>query len=171
MESSLDAPQIRDLDDAAIVASLDANRRAVVGKLDGLDREQATRHVLPSGVTLLGVVQHLTWVEREWFENVFLGTATKDWESDESFAVGPDATVETLVSDYRAACRRSAAIVAAAGSLDALAVAPHWYFGTVTLRFILGHMTRETARHAGHLDILRELTDGVIGDDAAPPQL
>ncbi|MEP7112443.1 MAG: DUF664 domain-containing protein [Ilumatobacteraceae bacterium] len=48
-------------------------------------------------------------------------------------------------------------------SLEARSVLPHDYFGIVTLRWIVLHMTKETARHAGHLDILRELTDGRTG--------
>jgi hypothetical protein len=53
--------------------------------------------------------------------------------------------------------------VAASPSLDVPSREPHWHFGTMTLRWILLHMLRETARHAGHLDILRELTDGATG--------
>ena len=124
--------------------------------------------VLPSGVTLLGVVQHLTWVEREWFDNDVLGAATKHWQGPESSVIDDAATVEVLLADYRAACGRSDEIVAPAPSLDSTAVGEHWYFGPVTLRWILGHLTRETARHAGHLDVLRELTDGTVGDDDAP---
>jgi len=171
MNAPASTPSVRDLDDISIRAELDGNRRAVVGKLAGLTRQQATQVRLPSGVTLLGVVQHLTWVEREWFENVFLGAATKDWEGPESFVIDDAATVEGLDADYRAACRRSDEVVAAAPSLDCTAVREHWYFGPVTLRWILGHLTRETARHAGHLDVLRELTDGSVGDDGAPDLL
>ena len=60
---------------------------------------------------------------------------------------------------------RRRAIVAEVSSLEQQSVTPHWFFGIVTLRWILLHMIRETARHAGHLDILRELTDGRTGDD------
>jgi hypothetical protein len=58
---------------------------------------------------------------------------------------------------------RSREILDDASSLEATSQIPHDYFGFVTLRWIVLHMTTETARHAGHLDILRELTDGATG--------
>jgi len=68
-----------------------------------------------------------------------------------------------VIDDYVQAVERSRQIVSEQPSLDVLSVAPHDFFGIVSLRWILFHMNRETARHAGHLDILRELTDGQIG--------
>lgn len=154
---------MRDLDDATLVADLAFYRDVVVRKLEGLDRERATAVRLPSGVTLLGVVQHLAWVEREWFGHCLRGEPMADWEPEESFVVAPGLTVEDVVADYRAACAAGEAATAAAGSFDVATVEPHWYFGIVTLRFVLQHLLKETARHAGHLDVLRELTDGATG--------
>ncbi len=158
-----DAERVRDLDDAELLESLDFNRAVAVGKVEGLTLEQATAIVLPSGVTLLGVVQHLAWVERDWFEHCLLGAPSDDADVDESFRIDPSTSVERVIDDYHDTCARSRATVAAAPSLDVRTVAPHWFFGTVTLRWILLHMIRETARHAGHLDVLRELTDGRTG--------
>ena len=158
-----DAEPVRQLDDAELLESLDFNRAVVVAKVEGLTLPQATAVVMPSGVTLLGVVQHLAWVEREWFEHCILGAPSDDADIDESFRIDPSTSVEHVIDDYRDTCKRSRGTVAAASSLDVPTVAPHWFFGIVTLRWILLHMIRETARHAGHLDILRELTDGRTG--------
>jgi uncharacterized damage-inducible protein DinB len=175
-EPTPEAP-VRDGDDSQLVRALHGNRRAVLGKVSGLTLADATSLRLPSGVTLLGVVAHLTAVEREWFGHCYLGEPLEgygepdDSDVDTSFEIDPAWTIDDVVDDYRRACRRSAEAVAAAPSLDERTREPHWYFGIVTLRFVLQHVLTETARHAGHLDILRELTDGDVGDDRAPDDI
>ncbi len=77
----------RDLDDAELLDSLDWNRSVVVRKLDGLTLEKATVVVTPTGLTLLGVVRHLAWCERGWFEHFFLGQPDEAVDIDASFAV------------------------------------------------------------------------------------
>jgi len=154
---------VRDLDDAQLLSSLDWNRSVAVRKLDGLSLAEATRIRMPTGPTLVGVLRHLAWDERGWFEHFFLGEPDEAVDIDESFAVDAVSTVDEAIADYLAAVERSREIVRSAPSLEALSVLPHDYFGIVTLRWILLHMTTETARHAGHLDILRELTDGQTG--------
>ena len=118
---------------------------------------------MPSGVTLLGVVKHLAWVERTWFEFHLLGGPEDATNVDASFDV-ERLTISDVVGDDERACVRSRAVVADAASLEVQTIEPHWFFEIVTLRWILFHMTRETARHAGHMDILRELTDSQTGD-------
>jgi hypothetical protein len=167
---------LRDGDDAQLLRALQGNRRAVLGKVEGLTLDEATSLRLPSGVTLLGVVAHLAAVEREWFGHCYLGESLNGYGDDEegedtSFSIDPAWTLDDVVNGYRIACRRSQEIVAAAPSLDDPTREPHWYFGIVTLRFVLQHVLTETARHAGHLDILRELTDGAVGDDLAPDEV
>lgn len=154
---------MRDLDRAELVETLDFYRAVVVGKLAGLSREQSTAQVLPSGTTLLGIVAHLTLVEDEWFRHCFLGEPALEWDIDASFRVPDTASLDDVLGGYARACDRSRVIVAAASSLDAPTSAPHWYFGVTSLRYVLWHMTKETARHAGHADVLRELTDGATG--------
>ena len=113
---------------------------------------------------LTGVVRHLAWVERGWFEHHLLGGPPPlPDDIDESFAITRVSSVEEVIDDYTAACERAREIVSQQPSLDVLSVAPHDFFGIVSLRWMLFHMNRETARHAGHLDILRELTDGATG--------
>ena len=156
------APRV--FDDTELFASLDFNRGVVVRKVQDLNFDDATRVVLPSGVTLLGVVRHLAWVERGWFEHHLVGGPPPlPDDIDESFAITRVSSVEEVIDDYTAACERAREIVSQQPSLDVLSVVPHGFFGIVSLRWMLFHMNRETARHAGHLDILRELTDGATG--------
>ena len=142
---------------------LDWNRAVVPQKAEGLDREQATRVATPTGLTVLGLVTHLTVVEARWFRHHLLGEPDDDWVLASSFDVSDDLTVEAAVAAYRAACDRSRQATADL-PLDTVSVVPHGIFGPVTLRWIIVHMIDETARHLGHLDVLRELTDGQVGD-------
>jgi uncharacterized damage-inducible protein DinB len=135
---------------------LDVCRGAVVEKISGLSEEDIRRRLVPSLTTVGAVVKHLRWVESGWFHEL-LGARSgdhrrahpRDWE----FTVQPDDTVASLVAAYQDACARSRE-VAAAHSLDD--VVPHFSMGSVSLRWIFVHLIEETARHAGHLDILRE---------------
>jgi hypothetical protein len=142
---------------------LDWNRAVAAAKVAGLTREEATRAATPTGLTLLGVVAHLAWVEDLWFTHRFRGGPEPAGDHPGSFLPGPADTVESVVSGYEAACDRSRAVVAGA-ALDEVSVRDHPIYGRVTLRWIVVHMVEETARHAGHLDILREQTDGRTGD-------
>jgi hypothetical protein len=119
---------------------------------------------MPSGTTALGIICHLAWMERWWFEATFTGEAVAfPWTDDD-----PDAdwrplsgeTVDTVVDRYVAAARRSNEIITAA-ELDDVAVNPDmppFSIGDQTLRWILIHMIEETAQHLGHAEILAELT-------------
>lgn len=159
---------MRDLDDATLIAALDGQRRAVLGKVAGIDRATAEVRRTASGTTIAGVLQHLVVVERDWFGHLFAGGPDLYGDLEDDFAPPTDLTLDDLVEEYRAACRQSAVVVAAASSFDTVSALPHPFFGLVTLRWLHMHLLRETARHAGHLDILREETDGQLGDDAAP---
>lgn len=81
---------------------------------------------------------------------------TRAWE----FHVDEDDTLDRLVTAYEEACEESRTI-AASHTLDD--DVRHRRMGAVSLRWIYLHMTEETARHAGHIDILRELLDGTTG--------
>ena len=147
-----------------LAAFLDRYRETVIWKVSRLGEEQANRRLVPSMTTLLGIVKHLAWVERWWFRMVFAGEAIPepwtDEDPDPDFRIEPGETIESIVSFYRDEIARSRAISAAA-QLDDVAKKPG---RTVTLRWIMIHLIEETARHAGHADILRELTDGSIGE-------
>ncbi|HEV7888700.1 MAG TPA: DinB family protein [Acidimicrobiales bacterium] len=139
---------------------LDYHRGVLVWKLDGLSDDDARRSMVPSGTSLLGLVKHLTDVERWWFQEVFAGRDLPELEGDQ-FQPRLDESVAELVAAYREACAESRRVAAGAGSLDE--VARHRQ-RKPTLRWVMVHMIEETARHNGHADILRELLDGTIGD-------
>ena len=144
---------------------LDVYRGIVAGKLAGLGEEDARRRLVPSATTLLGLVRHLAAVEREWF-GLVLGqrppAAVGLPVPGDGFTIGPDDTVAGVLAEYRSACEQSGASAAEHGLDDTV---PHWRLGSVSLRWIYVHMIEETARHAGHADILREQTDGSTGFD------
>jgi uncharacterized damage-inducible protein DinB len=147
---------------AMLTGYLDWYREIAERKLDGLSLAEATRVSTPTGVTLLGTIAHLGWVERRWFGHYLCGDAPDDADATTSFTVAADDTVEAIVARYRRACERSREVTAAL-ELDTMTIIPHDVFGDQSLRWVLVHMIEETARHAGHLDILRELTDGRTG--------
>ena len=155
-----------DLDEReTLIAFIDSYRDAMLVKLDGLDREQVSRRVLPSRTTLLGLIKHLTLVEQWWFGCVLAGGPEpyEDPDDPDSEWLITDADdPEKIVADYRAACARSNEIARAVASLDAHGPGPHR--PEITARWILVHMVDETARHAGHADIIRELIDGRTGE-------
>lgn len=136
-------------------------RGAVVRASAGLTSEQQRMPGVPSGTSLLGLIRHLTAVEEHWFQRVFLG---EDRSTDMSMDVPAGANREEVTAAYRRACARSDEFAGACPSLSTLArtVNPG-EDRVVSLRRILAHMIEETARHAGHADILRERIDGATG--------
>ena len=133
---------------------LDSYRAALVRKVEGVSDEDAARPGVASGTSLLWLVQHMVLVEQNWFVRVLHGTdLERQWPT-------ADEPVADAVARYQAACEHSRELAAGVG-LDAIAANPERPF---TLRWILLHMIEETARHAGHADILREQLDGVTGE-------
>jgi len=150
---------------ATLHANLDRVRDAVLWKLDRLDEEQARRPMTPSGTSLLGLVKHLASVEYGWFVESFGRDVEPLWfdpYTDEDMRAGPDETTEQIVAFYGRA-RAAADRVITELPLDAVG-RPPWREHSVSLRWVLVHMLEETARHAGHMDIVRELIDGAAGD-------
>ena len=149
---------------------LDYYRATILTKIDGLTDEQARTRFVGSDTTLLGIVRHLSEVERSWFRRRLRGEDAppmyySDQDPDGDFHPGLDWTIAEAVATYERECDVSRVIVADTASLDELAVRPVEGYGSgVSLRWILVHMIEETARHAGHADILRELIDGATGD-------
>ncbi|MBV9592982.1 MAG: DinB family protein [Actinobacteria bacterium] len=140
---------------------LDFARRAVLKKLDGLSEEQTRRSIVPTGTTLLGLVNHLVDGERYWFRVHLLGEGTEpDW--DAHMSADPRDSLDEVRARYQEAIADANAAINRLGRLDARSVGEVDGRPT-TLRWTIAHMTSETARHAGHADILRELIDGVTG--------
>ncbi|MBV1850835.1 DinB family protein [Catellatospora tritici] len=144
-----------------LVGLLDFLRATVVHKVYGLSDEQAfARPVAASQLTPGGLLKHLTAVERYWFSIDFaaLDVAWPSTEQD-GFPIEPGDTLAGIVAGYVAECERSRSAIAGA-ELDAAARGEGMAF---TLRYALAHMIEETARHCGHLDLLRESIDGQTG--------
>ncbi|MDT0341689.1 DinB family protein [Streptomyces litchfieldiae] len=150
-------------------AALDRHRDVVLWKLEGLDDEQARRVVTPLGNSLLGLVKHLGGAELGWFCLTF-GRETGPLPFDPAVGDGSDLRVgagESVqdVVDFYVRARGTADRAIDALDLDDLGTAFAFFGGaTVSLRWALVHMLEETVRHAGHMDIVRELVDGATGD-------
>jgi uncharacterized damage-inducible protein DinB len=148
-----------------LVAFLDFQRDTLLWKVSGLGEEQLRTPRTPSGMSLLGLVKHLAYVERSWFQRRFLGRDVYiPWRSgdpDGDFRIEPDDTAKSMVTFYKAEIDQSRQITAKTDSLDTLAADAD---RPVSLRWIMIHMIEETARHVGHADIMREMTDGQTGE-------
>jgi hypothetical protein len=150
---------------AMLTAFLDFQRDTLIWKLSSLTEEQIRKPWTPSGTSLLGLVKHLGYVERSWFQRRFQGLEVHvAWHAgppDSDFRIEPDETPKAILDFYLGEVEQSRRITAEAPSLDAMAQRQD---RVVSLRWILIHMIEETARHVGHADILRELTDGRTGE-------
>jgi hypothetical protein len=144
---------------------LDFLRSTTINKVAGLTSEQAfSAPVPPSALTPAGVVKHLTGVERFWFSIDFAGADLPfPWPEDDphgNFPIAPGDTLPGIVAAYTEECDRSRAAINGR-ALDEPARGAGMSF---TLRYALAHMVEETARHCGHLDLLRERIDGARGE-------
>ncbi|QKW34823.1 DinB family protein [Actinomadura sp. NAK00032] len=148
-------------------AALDRHRDVVLWKLQGLDEEQVRRAMTPSGTSLLGLAKHLAAVEYSWFCETF-GRETeplpfREDDPEADLRVEPGETTDGIVAFYGRARAASDRVIE---ELDLETRGTAWHGATVTLRWVLIHMVEETARHAGHMDVVRELIDGATGDHA-----
>ena len=154
---------------------LQATRALLLAKLDGLREYDRRRPMVPSGTNLLGLVKHLVGIEY-----VYLGTSVGrppakvlPWEEDLSVWAGadmwalPSESTDYITDLYREACAHSDRSIAEL-DLDTPAEVPHWPEGErrTTFGALLVRVVDETAHHAGHADIVRELIDGQGGADA-----
>jgi hypothetical protein len=154
-------PRVDDGELATALSFLRFARRCVLKKTEGLDDAQLRTAGVPSGTSLLGLVQHLTDGERYWFAYTVAGDPdAADVDFDMASADGR--RTQEVLAAYHAAADRSDAILTAIGDLDTPVRQPidgkH-----LSTRWVLTHMAHETARHAGHADILREQLDGTTG--------
>ena len=149
-------------------AMLDYARATVRAKCEGLSDEKARQAPLATSplMTVSGLVSHVRWVEYSWFEVVFLGHEDQGpWteeDPDREMRIALDAPLARLLDEYDAQSVRYRQLVAGL-DLDSRSQQTMSNGQTVTLRFVLLHLIEETARHNGHLDILREMADGVTG--------
>jgi uncharacterized damage-inducible protein DinB len=163
-------PQPRADERIMLTEFLDWYRLTMAVKVDGLTDEQARAKLVGTDTNLLGLIRHLTDVERNWFRRRFRNEDIapryySDADRDGDFRVGPADTIAAALAAYEEECEISRTITADTASLDDLSAIPiKGYDAPVSMRWILVHMIEETARHAGHADIIRELIDGVTGD-------
>jgi uncharacterized damage-inducible protein DinB len=162
----IDVPHAAD-EASMLIAWLDWHRATVFAKTEGLAEDLAHRPLLASSplMTVAGLVSHLYWVERGWIEHTLLGGPDdQPWtaeDPDKDFKADGTPVAELLAA-YERQCTRNNE-VARSLSLDTVSVMER-RGEPVTLRWILVHLIEETARHNGHIDILREMLDGVTGD-------
>ena len=130
-------------------------RGAVVRKAQGLDEEAAHRRPGAS-IAVVGVVRHLTQVEWRWTDGAVLGRPVSRHEGE--FAPGPELTLAAALEAYRARWGATDALV------RSLALETRCDDDRVDLRWVVMHLINETARHAGHADVTRELIDGTVGE-------
>ncbi|MGH3118801.1 MAG: DinB family protein [Acidimicrobiales bacterium] len=147
------------LDDERIQldAFVEDYRSAIEATLVGLTEEQARRQLVSSATTLLGLLKHVTWMQRVWFEECVGGTSRRELglvqSPDASFELSDDDTVDSLTAAHQEACETARKVVAGL-SLDTV-VSGH-RGGPRTLRWVFLQVLRELAHHCGHADILRE---------------
>jgi len=148
---------------------LDFFRGVVAGKLDGLSDSELTGSVVPSGWTPSGLVHHVVNVERRWLEWGFLGRQLEDpWrDSGETGWVTLELPVGELREMLDEAAIRTRTIVEAHELTEQAALTGRFRDPETApqLQWILLHLVQEYARHAGHLDIARELVDGRTGEE------
>ncbi len=167
---------------AGMVAPAADEREALLGYLDqqryvlritahGLDDEQARATPTPSALSVGGIIKHVSAVERFWMDMVLqrqesFGSAD-DYE--DNFRLGPVDTLDSVLDDYAQVARETRVIVDAIADLGRAVPVPKdvpWFPKDVdawSVRWVLLHLIEETARHAGHSDIVREALDGATG--------
>jgi hypothetical protein len=159
---------------AELHRKLQAGRAALLSKLDNLSEYDRRRPMTPTGTNLLGLVKHLAGLEYGYLGESFSHPAPENmswiedgsiWQAADMWAT-PDQSSEYIIGLYRRACAHADGVIAAL-DLEAPGRVAHWpedRRGT-TLGVLLVRMVAETAQHAGHADIIRELIDGRGGPD------
>ena len=143
---------------------LDFFRSTVESKASGLTDEEAAAEAVPTTtLTVAGLVKHLTATERFWFSIDFADHDVEwPWTDDDphgAFTLSTDETIDDLIARYRDECNSSRRAVVDS-DLDDMALGQDMTF---SLRYAYLHMIEETARHCGHLDLIREAIDGSVG--------
>jgi uncharacterized damage-inducible protein DinB len=155
-------------EDQLLLDFLRAQREVVLGIVEGLGEEAWHQTVVPTGWTVAGLVEHLAGAEFHWFQMVAADAEIELPDGEEMEPYDPmaafvsDLTAAEAIAQYRDVCAASDAVLA----VTPLSAAPRGLHGDpavaepLTVRWVVLHMIEETARHAGHLDIARELLDG-----------
>jgi hypothetical protein len=156
---------------ATFLGFLDFQRATLLTKCEGLTDDQLRVRLPSSSLTLAGLLKHGALNEDWWFSHRFAGVPVLEPWSAVDFDADPEWEFRTALEQpgdevramYVAACERSRAVVAGRDAAE-LAVNPMRNGELPTLRWIVGHMIEEVARHNGHADLLREAVDGTTGE-------
>jgi uncharacterized damage-inducible protein DinB len=149
---------------------LQLQRDTLAWKCEGLDEEQLRRRASPpSTLSLLGLVRHLTEVERNWFQRRLRDADAppqyySDAQPDGDFDDLDSAPTDDVMATWRAECAAADAAIAVVADLAAISPPRGNDPRPISLRWILMHMVEEYARHLGHADLLRQAIDGAVGD-------
>src|SRR6516165_8009171 len=166
------ADQTMEAHDEMLRTFLRAQRESVLAIVEGLSEEAWHRPVVPTGWTLAGMLEHLGGAEWHWFQGVMAGKQPElpgDVDEDEppydpsSVVFRSDASSAEVTTFYRDQCAESESVLATT-PLSASPRGQHGLggFEPPNVRWVVLHMIEETARHAGHLDMARELLDGEV---------
>jgi hypothetical protein len=153
-----------------LLGFLDYYREVVAHKIDGLSNEQLRTSRLPSGWTPLELINHLIYMERRWFRWGFMAEQLPFPSGDENeegvWHVQASVTGDDLLSELQTVGRETRSIVENADLGSAARAGGRFSMGDPlpSLAWTLIYVLQEYARHAGHLDVARELTDGAIGE-------
>jgi hypothetical protein len=144
-------------------------RACLLAKLDGLTDDQLTASILPSGWSPLGLLKHLVFVERRWMQWGFEAERVPDpWgdhdPNSDGWLLQPDDTVRALTERLSAIAARTDAIARNAELTDRAGLGGRFTSDPPTLGWILVHLLQKYSRHVGHLDVVRELIDGTVGE-------
>ena len=150
-------PRLRGGERDTLLALLQYQRDSFVRKIAGVSDDDARRTFVPSGTTLLWLMKHMARAEDLWVVHRFAGQDPVILDD----TVGARDSVVGSIDAYRATWARVDAVVSAASLDDTCREVGDE--SMVNLRWVLMHLLEETARHAGHADILRELVDGATG--------
>ena len=166
------ADHMSEASDEMLRTFLRAQRESVLAIVEGLSEEAWHRSVVPTGWTPAGMLEHLGGAEWHWFQGVVAGKQPElpgDAYEDQppydpmSVVFTSDASSAEVVAFYRGQCEQSESVLATT-ALSAPPRCKHGLGGSEPpdVRWVVLHMIEETARHAGHLDLARELLDGKV---------
>jgi Protein of unknown function (DUF664) len=152
-----------------LLGQLSYYRATLQAKLDGLTPDQLNSSIVPSGWTPLGLLKHLVFVERRWMQWGFEAEQISDPRGDEDpsgkgWLVTPEDNVADLTERLVAIATRTEAVASKAALTQRAKLGGRFSSDPPTLGWILAHLLQEYARHVGHLDVVRELIDGSVGE-------
>jgi uncharacterized damage-inducible protein DinB len=151
---------------SGLLAFLAQQRYVVRIAAHGLTDDQARATPTAGSLSIGGIVKHLASVERNWMGTVQQRPRGSADDYVEGFRMRPDQTLAELLDDYERAAAETDAVIASIADLGQPVPVPKgvpWFPQDVdawSVRWVLLHLIQETARHAGHADIVRESIDG-----------